>query len=530
MFRTHTTLDRMIDILPIFDNDHRITLHAVIEPGSDHASGLAAALEAQGLKVISYEEAVQARYDLVLAAHCGTGLAAFNGPVAVVSHGAGFARILPTRTGNRVEAVGLSQRELTLGDRVVPARIFLSHEEQIGRLASACPMAVDRAVVIGDPTLDTIENNRVRREWIRRWLGVQERQQLVLISSTWGENCAEATEPEVASKLLAQLPSDEYRVAMVLHHNVWRKYGELAIKTRFRNALDAGLLLIPGHAGWRGALAAADLVVGDHGSVSVYAAALGIRFLAVGGNRAEADPRSPNFALFDVRIPLDLAGDVRTQVETGVPPANVSAAQEIADHIIGNRGRARQTLWKALYGMLDLAPQSERLRDHPVPDPVPLPTPGISAYRMTAGLYEATATTGRIVLERYPAAVGQHRWFEGGDDSFLVISDEVVDRHFRQQAEIVVRETPQPRSAAMHWTNSPHHRACMVMAAATAGGSIVRLFAGAGWLFEVNATPLIAAAAVYAWRRSNRSCHPALKLGVRWGGMAEEAIEVRLLS
>jgi hypothetical protein len=75
--------------------------------------------------------------------------------------------------------------------------------------------------------------------------------------------------------LLGALPSDEYRVALVLHPNVWSWYGEFQIESLWLDrARDAGLLLLPPDNGWKAALISADLVIGDQGSVTLYAAAL----------------------------------------------------------------------------------------------------------------------------------------------------------------------------------------------------------------------------------------------------------------
>lgn len=75
--------------------------------------------------------------------------------------------------------------------------------------------------------------------------------------------------------MLAALPYDEFRVAAIVHPNVWSEHGSWQIRDLLAPALDAGLMLVLHIHAWRSALVAADVVVGDHGSVTLYGAALG---------------------------------------------------------------------------------------------------------------------------------------------------------------------------------------------------------------------------------------------------------------
>lgn len=56
-------------------------------------------------------------------------------------------------------------------------------------------------------------------------------------------------------------------------------HGRWQVKYWLARAERAGLLLIEPEEGWRAALVAADVVIGDHGSVTTYGAAAGAAIL-----------------------------------------------------------------------------------------------------------------------------------------------------------------------------------------------------------------------------------------------------------
>ncbi|WNV91486.1 hypothetical protein [Umezawaea sp. Da 62-37] len=225
--RTSTCCDRMRDRLPLFDSDTRINITWVIEPGSVFVDGLDVYLKGLDVRLITWTEANSRRWDLVLAAHIDRGLGCLRGVVFVFSHGAGFNRVLPSRTRSEDEPVGLSRHEhRTRWGRLIASVIGLSHEDQRASLMRLGRGAVERGYVIGDPTFDRIKANLPMREEFRRGLGLLPWQELVTITSTWGVH-ALVRRPELVNRLLAQLPQDEFRVALVLHPNEWRLYGAM---------------------------------------------------------------------------------------------------------------------------------------------------------------------------------------------------------------------------------------------------------------------------------------------------------------
>lgn len=88
----------------------------------------------------------------------------------------------------------------------------------------------------------------------------------------FGDRGSDDVLPLILRRLTSELPIDEYRTAAVLHPNIWAGHGPGQVRLWLDRARRAGLALVDPLAGWRQALIAADLVIGDFGSVSYYAA------------------------------------------------------------------------------------------------------------------------------------------------------------------------------------------------------------------------------------------------------------------
>ncbi|GAA0614511.1 hypothetical protein GCM10010174_35240 [Kutzneria viridogrisea] len=158
---------------------------------------------------------------------------------------------------------------------LVADTLVLSHEEQLHRLAAAVPEATGSAVVAGDPCYDRILASTTRRGIFREALGCTDDTRLIVTTSTWRQGSAFGAWPTMLRQLMAELSPVHHRVAAILHPHVWHQHSPWQVRTWLADCLRAGLVLIPPLEGWRAALIAADVVVGDHGAVTCYAAAMG---------------------------------------------------------------------------------------------------------------------------------------------------------------------------------------------------------------------------------------------------------------
>jgi hypothetical protein len=109
-------------------------------------------------------------------------------------------------------------------------------------------------------------------------------------------------------------------------------------------AADAGVTVLGPDQGWQPALVAADCVLSDHGSTSLYAAALDKPLLLAGGPGTTTVAGSATAALREVATALDVDGDLRAQIDAvrGAPPScrNNSTATVSCCRAAGSRFRA----------------------------------------------------------------------------------------------------------------------------------------------------------------------------------------------
>ncbi|MFC3998218.1 hypothetical protein ACFOVU_19995 [Nocardiopsis sediminis] len=212
------------------------------------------------------------------------------------------------------EVFGLSEDTLKHDGRLIPAAIGLSHAEQLDRLAEGCKDALPIAFIAGDPCYDRLLASAPRRLDHRHALGLVPGQRLITVNSTWREESLFGLDLALVPRLMARLPYDEFRVALVLHPNAWAAHGRAQIELWIDDALRAGLILVPPDEGWRAAVIAADHVISDHGSVGVYAAAVGRPVLLDPAGREAIDPESGLGRLFEAARELDPETPIRPQL------------------------------------------------------------------------------------------------------------------------------------------------------------------------------------------------------------------------
>ncbi|MCA2228915.1 hypothetical protein [Nonomuraea aurantiaca] len=505
MARTVTSASRLLDVLPLFRSDPRVQVLFTVAAGSAFDDGIGDYLRDVEARVVSWAQAVDTPFDLAVSASANGDLHRLRAPLLLVPHGAGHNRLLSAAGG----VSGLARRQLVRDGRLVPAAIALSHHEQLTRLAGECPEAVPLAVVTGDPCFDRILANAARRDRYRRALGTGDRK-LVLISSTWGEHSLLGANHDLVARLTAELPVDEYQVVLAAHPNVWYGHGGLQVRLWLGDALDAGLVLLPPRQGWQAALLAADVVVGDHGSVTFYGAALGRpTLLASSGREAEElDPASPTAALSRALPRLDPRRDLPGQIGRIMDTYRPGAYDEVTERTLGESGRAGTLLRQVAYRLMDLEPGPE-------PAATALPDPLGERGEVLSFLVEAEVQDGTVSLRRFPVVgAGQHV-----RDPHLVVDAEEPDRRRLETAAIIVRGDPADGWAAETLRRYP---GCLMTAEVT-GTRRVRLALRDGRRFEVTASagtrgeldPRCLPSAVYGWLTHGDGPLTSVRVGAR---------------
>ncbi|MEV3893458.1 hypothetical protein [Streptomyces anulatus] len=539
-----TSATRLLDVLPLFHDDLGVQLLATCTGSSAFRSGVADLLADTGLPVLPWEQALATPLDLAISASFGGELGAIQGPLIILSHGIGYTkRLAAPSTEHRAPSTEHRAPSTEFGwdaaalPRSAPPPVFglapdwlladgvpladalvLSHPEQFERLAAACPEALPTAVLAGDPCFDRMLAARPYRDRFRRALGVGRGQRLVLLNSTWsprsllgdgnGEEAGGGDDalPALLPRLASELPADEYRVAAVLHPNIWHGHGPGQIRAWLDRAGRAGLALIDPLEDWRQALLAADVVIGDHGSVTYYAAALGTPVLLGAAPLDSLDPDAPIADFIrtapglDARAPL--RGQVDALIESHIPqPGPMRFTSSVP-------GEAAVRLRRAFYGLMAAPepPGPALLLPLPLPDPEP-------AFR-TAPLYVLTRVLAgpEVVVTRYADPAREPA---GAGDAHLAVHEDTRDPGQLGLADVVFRNGapddprfgPPGRWAAEVLDRHPHcalaayvtgPSSCVVR---TRDGALLRLTAGA----EADADPAVYASAVHAWLAAGRT-------------------------
>ncbi|MGV9850852.1 hypothetical protein ACWDWU_19105 [Streptomyces sp. NPDC003442] len=506
-----TSAGRLLDVLPLFHDDFRVQLLVTSTESSAFQAGIGELFAELGLPVLPWEQALATPVALAIAASFGGQLQDIKGKLAILSHGVGYTKklrdprsaIRDPRTTNHEPTFGLSPEWLLADGKPFVDGLVLSHPEQLERLRRVCPEAERVSALAGDPCFDRMLAGRPHRERFRRALGVRRGQRLVVLNSTWnpegffGTGGDQDILPSLLPRLASELPADDYRLAAVLHPNIWYGHGPGQIRVWLDRALRSGLTLIdPVHA-WRQALLAADVVLGDFGAVSYYAAALDIPVLLASATQDRLDPEAP-LATFVREAPrLDPYGPLRGQLEDLL--ARHRPVAGAAEFTSSAPGASAALLRRLFYTLMDLPePAAPALLE-------PLPLPPYEPPPRTAPLDVRTRVRGAdIEIER---SAGHP--YDAVGERHLAVHEDTRDPSSLAPADVIFREG-QPDDPRMgdpeEWTAEVLHRYphCSLAVYVTGPHScavrgrdhgVLRLSAGR----EADADPAAYASALYAW-------------------------------
>ncbi|MFC9649060.1 hypothetical protein [Streptomyces sp. NPDC056937] len=530
--RTVTSTVRVLETLPaLLRDDSRVTVVFAYDPTSAFNNGVLDLLHEAGCRVMPWAQLTGAGPDLILSASENVDVPDDSCPVLVLPHGVGFQKLVPDSRTPATRLSGVVPDALLEAGR---AWLAVSHPEQEEQLLATHPKAAGRTLLVGDPVYDTLSASLPQADVHRRALGLADGQRLVVLSSTWGPTSLIGRDPELPARLLGALPYDEYRVAAIMHPNVWSGHGSWQIHTVQTAALRAGLLLIPPVHAWQPTLVAADVVIGDHGSVTLYGSALGKPvLLATYGD--DAVPGTAIARLGRAAPRLDARNDMRGQIEAAVRDHTPGRYAEVSAHAFAEPGQALARLRTAVYRLMNLP--------EPGTDPAPplaLPRPVAPAADVTSWAVATTASSDAgqwtVTVRRHPAAVS-----DGGGadpDAFLHLAcdEEERDRRLTESASALIRRTPAPTAvAALRWIGRtlerlPGSRLAATAVGAGGGGCLVGLRDGR--VVEATVTgpaddPGLPAAVVYTCLLAGAPLDDVI-VTLRIGGVREEDVALRL--
>ncbi|WP_410655767.1 glycosyltransferase family 4 protein [Amycolatopsis sp. lyj-112] len=507
-----TSLLRLLDVITVFDSDPRIQVVFSWNGSDPFQHGIHRFLQDLGTVIIPWHQAIDTEFDLVIAANHG-GLTEITAPLVIIPHGAGYNKNSPgnrkpetgnrkPETGNR-SVFGLSPEWLLYNGRPIATSLVLSHEEQLARLESTTPAAASSAVVAGDPCFDRMLRSSHLRDQYRGRLGVAPGQKLVTISSTWWRRSLMGTWPSLFREVLACLPSDDYRVAAVIHPNVWHGHGPWQVHTWLADCVRAGLLVVPPEEGWQAMLIASDLVLGDHGATTCYAAGLLRPVLLASFPDEDVAAGSAADLLGRTAPRLHRHVSLRDQITTALDQ-DVEAYRIVRDAVTSCPGESAARLRTLFYRHLDLAePNSAALVPVvPAEAMVVAPRPEHTADRVVCS-FDSTATAH---LVRYPAEVTPGRSAAAEiDDTFLVAHEDHPQRALLDSADVVLigpSENPDRTTAVLDDTLQRFPGAAL---AVVTGKACVVHVRDAGQVVLDTADPVVAGSLIYAWLLAQRA-------------------------
>ena len=356
MAPTMTSVKRLMDIAGVFAGDLRVqTLFTV--PPDVLGGGTEAMLAELGVTLVPWRKAVAERYDLAIAVNYGA-IAEVDAPVALFSHGASrnkqvkphgrgaFPVPAPTR--------GFNRASLIQHDMLVPSAIAVGHEHELAMLAADCPEALPVARVVGDPCYDRLVAGRPQRAYFRQALGLEPRQTLVVVTSTWTGSSLLGSAAYQLERLVEQLPPPEFRIVLLIHPNAVAAHGAYQLRAWWGHLAGKGLVMTRPEHDWEPLLLAADYIIGDHGSVTLYGATLGVPILVGAYNEADVHHRSGAAALAAIAPRLVGSAPVAEQLAHAASQFDAAAMANVASLISSEPGGFARHTRNLLYGMLEL--------------------------------------------------------------------------------------------------------------------------------------------------------------------------------
>ncbi|MER6142116.1 hypothetical protein ABT174_19075 [Streptomyces sparsogenes] len=397
---TLTFARRLREAFSLLESDFRVQV-VFTAPPHEFGDGVARYLRRLGSAVLPWEEAVRMSFDLALAAG-SRHVERVRAPLITMAHGASYLKLVPapprpnaglnpgpdtglagdpaadpaagSTTGSTPLVAGLSREYFVADGRVVPAAVAVPHRDDLAALARSCPEVLPVAHVVGDPVHDRIRASLPLRDAYRRALGLREGQKLIAVASTWGPRSSFGGFEALLPRLLGELRPPEHRVAVLVHPNVWSGHGPWQVRAWLARCGPSGIGLVPPEADWRSVLIAADWIIGDHGSVTLYGTLTGAPILLAASPQQEINPASPAAALAATAPALSPAHPLVSQLEYARAEYRREDYEAIAARITSEPGGFNRNMRALMYRLLGLGQPAHAPTTRPLPEPPPLDT------------------------------------------------------------------------------------------------------------------------------------------------------------
>ncbi|GAB2690989.1 hypothetical protein [Kitasatospora kifunensis] len=357
---------RIKDLLVLFRADLRVSVVFTVAPHAFN-DGTERVLADLGGTVLPWERAVATEFDLILTAG-SQGMEQLHGPLVRLPHGAGHIKM--SRRGDAPEGSigGLGRGYLTWDGKVVPRAFAVAHREDLDTLTRSCPEALPITEVVGDASYDRLAAGLPHRAAYRRALGLAEDEQFVLVCSTWGLGSAFHRLDSLLPRLLTELP-ENCRAALLVHPNVWSGHGGWQVRSWLADGAGGRLPLLAPDSDWRPLLIAADYILGDHGSVTLYGTMTGAPILISQYPFRTVNPHSPGAQLARTAPSLSPTRPLAEQLAYAAERYRPEEYAAIAARISSEPGAFNPNMRRLLYRILELGEPAHRPETEPLEPP-----------------------------------------------------------------------------------------------------------------------------------------------------------------
>ncbi|MFF7364849.1 hypothetical protein [Streptomyces sp. NPDC008125] len=358
---------RLLDVLSLLEGDFRLQVFFTAPP-HDFGDDVPAFLAKLGSVVLPWDQAIAMTFDLALTAG-PRGVQYVDAPLITLPHGANYLKRVTE--GAEAGVAGLRRQDLLPGGRL-PAAVAVPHHADLRELVRNCPEALPLAHVIGDPAHDRIAASLPLRAAYRRALGLVEGQRLVVAVSTWGAHSSFGRFDALLPRLIGELPTARYRTALLVHPNVWAGHGAFQVRSWLARCAHLGIGIVPPEADWRSVLIAADWIIGDHGSVTLYGTLTGAPILLAAPPAQEINPSSPAATLAAHAPTLSPTHPLVDQLDYVAREHRHEEYAAVRARITSEPGRFNRNMRRLMYELLGMGQPAHEPATVPLPDPLPL--------------------------------------------------------------------------------------------------------------------------------------------------------------
>jgi len=494
-----TTLSRILDVIDVFDGDPRIQLTFTSTESDPFRRELSEEIAKTGIVTIPWQQAKATKFDLAITASHHDNVGEITSPLVILSHGIGYTKYLHREPR---AVFGLSPEWVLRDGKPAAQALVLSHSDQLKQLSLSAPAAVPAAVVAGDPCFDRILASLPFRDRYRDALGIGDRS-LVYVSSTWSQDSALGTRFDLLRDLLAELPRDSYAIATALHPNITHRHGPGQVRRWFADCLRAGLIILSEIDDWRTGLIAADLVIGDNGSVTGYGAAIGRPTLL--SAFPDVPDGTPIAELGRSAPRLPARGPVTGPIENALAEHDSQQFAAVADQVTSLPGQAHERLRDLFYEILSLTLPLTETPSVVLLAPTPPPHRSQTADRVTVHvdsgarliqLVRRPAELQRDNAARYLPAAGGH----------LCCTTDYPMRTMRERADVLIGRTVDTNGDESAWLQKSLRDNPFCIVAATVDGGRCQALTRSGEFVTLSTDGSADAlpSLVYAWFETGR--------------------------